>query len=680
MTQRNYLLIFCMGFILQVNPMQTLFFSPSNTFAANNWSQQDELTASTRSQFDDFGYSTTLSADGNVAIAGSIGFSSGQGAVYLFTRQGTTWSPQGGAVTVAGGAANDKFGCSVSLSADGGTVIVGARGKNSGQGAAYVFTRSGSALTDQVELTRSDVAAMDDFGVSVALSGDGNTAIVGAEGKNSAYIFIRSGSVWSQQGSPLTPSGASTGYQFGFSVSLSADGNTALVGAPGKESGKGAAYIYTRSGATWSFKSELAPSAVLATDDSFGYSVAISADGNTALIGAVNRNAGQGNAYVFVRSADDWVQEGDALASHSGSAGDNFGLSVSLSGDGNTALIGAVGRSSITGSSYIFTRTSSIWNEQAELTANNGVENDNFAFSTALSSDSSTAAFGAIGTDTFSGSLYIFVQPLKPTVTTVDPITNITPTSATGGGNVTSDGGAAINSRGVCWSPSPDPTTSDSCTSDGSGTGVFTSYISNLLQATTYHVRAFATNIAGTAYGSDVSFSTNAILNVTLAGTGTGTGTVHSNSPDINCSSGTCSRSYPYGTPVTLSAVPGLRSVFPGWQGSCSNPSGDCNVTMDSGRSVLATFNVDPAFAVWIDPGTNYYNKISTAYQSSGSTAYIKSCNIEIIDDLSFDQKKTIRLSGGYKADFLTRSGYTVIEGKMTISSGVVTVENLVIR
>jgi hypothetical protein len=460
---------------------------------------------------------------------------------------------------------------------------------------------------------------------------------------------------------------------------LSADGNTALIGAPGKDSGKGAAYIYTRSGATWSFKSLLTTSDALADNDSYGYSVAISADGNTALIGAENRNSGQGCAYVFVLSGDNWIQQGEAMASKDGSAGDNFGLSVSLSGDGNTALIGAVGRSSITGAAYIFTRSSSLWTEQAELIANNGVENDNFAFSTALSADSSTAACGAIGTDTFSGSLYI-LQPLKPTVATTNPITNITPASATGGGNVTSDGGAAITSRGVCWSTSADPTTSDSCTSDGSGTGVFTSNISNLLQATTYHVRAFASNLAGTAYGNDVSFSTNAILNVTLAGSGTGTGTVHSTTPDINCSGGTCSSSYPYGTPVTLTADPGLRSVFAGWQGNCSNPSGDCNVTMDSGRAVLATFNADPAFAVWIDPGANYYNKISTAYQSTGSTAYIKSCNIEITEDLSFGQNKSIHLSGGYKADFLTRSGFTVIKGKMTISSDVVTVENLVIR
>jgi len=128
---------------------------------------------------------------------------------------------------------------------------VGAYGKSASpkaNGSAYVFTRSGTAWTQQQELTASDAAYGDFFGYSVGLSSDGNTALVGAYVKNSgqgaAYVFSRSGAVWTQQ-QELTASDAAANDYFGRSVTLSSDGNTALVGASGKNSRQGAAYVFT---------------------------------------------------------------------------------------------------------------------------------------------------------------------------------------------------------------------------------------------------------------------------------------------------------------------------------------------------------------------------------------------------------------------------------------------------
>jgi hypothetical protein len=664
-----------------VTPLFILFiqvvipYGGSLAFAANPWTQQAKLSAAGGAASDVFAFSASLSADGNVAIVGAKGRNTGQGAAYIFTRSGSTWV-QRAELTDSGGVAHDDFGNSVALSADGGTALVGARGKNTGQGAAFVFTGSGSSWTRQEELTASDGAAKDDFGISVALSADGNTALVGAEGKNSAYVFTRSGSVWSQQGGALTPSDGAAGDHFGFAVALGADGGTALVGAIGKNTGQGKAYVFTRSASAWGQQGELTAGDGSA-GDGFGVSVGLGANGGTALIGASGKNSGQGAAYVFTRSGSTWTQQGGALTAHDGVAPDDFGWAVALSADGDTALIGADGKSSSRGAAYIFTRTGADWTEQAEVSDVFGADGDYFGYSVALSADGATAVCGAIGTNGLTGSLYVFVE--KPTVVTAAPISNITSITATGGGNVTLAGWASVTSKGVCWSTSADPTIADSCTVDGTGTGEFTSSITGLSPATTYHVRAYATNTAGTAYGDDVTFSTNAVLSVNLAGPGVGT--VHFSTPDINCSSGTCTQSYPYASSVTLTATEGLRSRFSGWQGSCSNPSGDCVLTMNAVRAVQADFAIDPAYGVWNDPGTIYYGSIGAAYLAavSGVTT-IKAGRLELTGDINFNRGKSIKLSGGYDSSYLNNSGYTTVKGKVSVSTGSVTVNKLIIR
>ena len=393
--------------------------------------QQATLTASDGAAGDFFGMAVAF--DGDTALVGAPNRSSYQGAAYVFVRTGTRWSQQGGALTASDGAVGNQFGSAVALSGD--TALVGAPNRSSYQGAAYVFTRTGTPWSQQGgALTASDGAAGDGFGHAVALSGD--TALVGADGRNSAngaaYVFVRSGATWSQQGGALTESGGASGDEFGYAVALS--GDTALIGDSGRtvrgNAAQGAAYVFVRSGATWSQQGALTASGGAAADE-FGNSVALS--GDTALIGApqhaVGGNDNQGAAYVFVRSGASWSQQGGALTATGGAAYDWFGWSVAL--DGDTALIGAptrtVGGNTHQGAAYVFTRTGTSWSPQGgALTASDGAANDEFGWSVALAG--STALIGvlnhAVGSNADQGSAYVISPP------------TITPSVAAGQGTI----------------------------------------------------------------------------------------------------------------------------------------------------------------------------------------------------------------------------------------------------
>jgi hypothetical protein len=293
------------------------------------------------------------------------------------------------------GAAGDYFGFSVALQGD--TALIGASNKtvsaHLGQGAAYVFTRSGGAWSQQAELTGSDGAATDRFGQSVAL--DGDTALIGASYKTvsghsaqgAAYVFTRIVGGWTQQ-AELTGSDGADADLFGYSVAL--DGDTALIGARLKtvngHSTQGAAYVFTRSGGVWSQQAEMTGSDG-ASGDYFGCSVAL--DGDTALIGAsyktVSGHLAQGAAYVFTRSGSVWTQQAE-LTGSDGANDDTFGWSVAL--DADTALVGAFTKTmnghNAQGAVYAFTRSGGAWSQRAELTGSDGATTDYFGWSVAL--------------------------------------------------------------------------------------------------------------------------------------------------------------------------------------------------------------------------------------------------------------------------------------------------------
>jgi uncharacterized protein (TIGR03437 family) len=399
----------------------------------NNHVQQQQLLANDGAANEGFGFSVALSGDTVVVGAGSddIGANADQGSAYVFTRNGGVWTLQQKLIA-NDGSAGDFFGISMALSGD--TVVVGAFedaiGANTAQGSAYVFTRSGGVWTLQQKLTAGDGGTNDLFGRSVAISGE--SVVVGAGGYNdfqgAAYVFTRSGTVWTQQ-QRLTANDGAAFDVFGLSVAIS--GDTVVVGAPdviSANESQGSAYVFTRSGTAWTQQQKLTASDG-APGDHFGISVALS--GDTAVVGAniedIGPNADQGSAYVFTRSGTAWIQQ-QKLTANDGAPGDHFGISVALSGD--TVVVGAniddVGTNADQGAAYVFTRSitpgGAVWTQQQRLIADDGAAGDVFGVSVAISGD--TVVVGApsddIGANANQGSAYAFVSPACQTIT-LDP-------------------------------------------------------------------------------------------------------------------------------------------------------------------------------------------------------------------------------------------------------------------
>jgi hypothetical protein len=331
------------------------------TQAGGTWLQQGvKLTGGGEIGAGGFGYSVALSADGNTALVGGHRDNSFIGAGWVFTRSGGTWKQEGSKLTGGGEDGAGSFGVDVTLSADGNTALVGGPDDDDGVGAVWVFARSGGTWSQQgAKLTGSGESGSGGFGGGVAVSSDGNTALVGGPFDNAssevgaAWVFTRSGGVWSQQGSKLTGAGVPAGGWFGWSAALSGDGNTALIGSYPDSSFAGATWVFTRSGGTWSPQS--APVGGGASGGSyFGYGVALSSDGNTAVVGGPADNGNRGATWVFSRSGATWTQQGSKLTGSDASGTAYVGVSVSVSAAGNTVLAGGPGDSGNAGAAWVF--------------------------------------------------------------------------------------------------------------------------------------------------------------------------------------------------------------------------------------------------------------------------------------------------------------------------------------
>ncbi|MCK4341950.1 MAG: hypothetical protein KAY37_09535 [Phycisphaerae bacterium] len=321
-----------------------------------------------------------------------------------------------GKLLAGDGAADDRFGYSVDISGD--VAIIGAiydDDNGSDSGAAYVFRYNGSNWVQEQKLTASDGAADDWFGLSAAISGD--LAVIGAHpdvyysGTGAAYVFRYNGSAWIEE-AKLESGGGSNGDWFGHSVAIL--GNRVLVGAPLDSQGGtwvGAAYVFRYDdGVGWVQEQKLQASGGQGWDE-FGWSVSLS--GDVALIGAFgddDKGTTSGSAYVFRYNGSSWIQEQKLLASD-GAANDRFGDSVAVWGD--VALIGAYGdddNGSSSGSAYVFRYNGSNWAEEQKLTASDAAGEDQFGLQfVAISGEA--ALIGARGNDdngSSSGSAYVF--------------------------------------------------------------------------------------------------------------------------------------------------------------------------------------------------------------------------------------------------------------------------------
>jgi hypothetical protein len=455
---------------------------------------------------DGFGASVALSGDGNTLAVGApqedssaTGIGGDQtsnsatesGAVYVFVRSAGSWTQQA-YIKASNTDSYAYFGRAISLSVDGNTLAVGAPGESSnaigingdqankslgGSGAIYVYTRSADMWTQQAYVKASNNRAVAtlaafNFGGSLTLSGDGNTLAVSAVGENSnaagingdqsnalapyagaVYVFARSAGVWRQQ-AYVKASNTDANDQFGWSVALSFDGNTLAVGAyledsnafgingdqnTNTASASGAVYIFARDGSvtrtagTWTQQAYVKASNNR-SGFNFGYSLALSGDGNTLAVGAVREDSdatgingdqingfagGAGAVYVYTRNSVTWSQQAYVKASNTDIA-DDFGISVVLSGDGNTLAVGALGESSnesgingdqsnnlasLAGAVYVFARNVGVWKQQTYVKSSNTEAGDRFGYAIALSVNGNTLAVSAVGE--YSGAIGI---------------------------------------------------------------------------------------------------------------------------------------------------------------------------------------------------------------------------------------------------------------------------------
>ncbi len=456
------------------------------TITAHRLAQQAYVKASNTGAGDNLGYSLAL--DGDTLVVGapdedgsgvginppSDNLATIAGAAYIFVRNGATWTQQA-YLKASNAGAGDRFGRSVGISGD--TVVVGADLEDGGgigvtagapnnattgdgagdSGAAYVFVRNGTAWSQQAYMKASNTGISDFFGRSVAISGD--TVVVGAENEDgsgtginptsnegttnsgAAYVFVRNGTAWSQQ-AYVKASNTGNSDNFGSSVALS--GDTLVVGAVQEDGGgigvtagsptdgttgngagdSGAAYVFTRSGTTWTQQAYVKASNTGANDE-FGISVALSdntlavgarseSSNATGINGADNNSASaSGAAHVFTRTGTTWSQQAYIKPSNT-QTGDNFGATIGVDGDilivgtgrddggpfpsedsGATGVNGNDSDNSIvdSGAAYVFRRVGTTWSQQAYVKASNTGGNDLFGTAVAVSGD--TVAVGA---------------------------------------------------------------------------------------------------------------------------------------------------------------------------------------------------------------------------------------------------------------------------------------------
>jgi hypothetical protein len=363
------------------------------------------------------GRSVALSSDGGKAIVGGFDDNNAIGAAWTFARIGGIWN-QGGSKLVGTGATQGfvSQGISAAVSADGKTALIGGNQDHNNLGAAWVYVQTGGVWIQQGDKLVGTNAVSSAFqGRSVALSADGNTGIVGGNGDSNfagaAWVFTRDLGVWTQQGGKLLGTGAVGSAEQGTSVALSSDGSTAIVGGPSDNNGAGAAWVFSQVGDVWTQQGAKLVGTANVGNAQQGSSVALSGDGSTAIIGGWNDNGGTGAAWVFTRVGGMWTQ-GAKLVGMGAVGNASQGSSVSLSGDGNTAVVGGYRDNNSAGAAWIFIRRGIEWLQGgSKLVGTGAIGAAQQGLAVALSADGSTALLGGWQDNSSAGAAWVFTNP-----------------------------------------------------------------------------------------------------------------------------------------------------------------------------------------------------------------------------------------------------------------------------
>lgn len=392
--------------------------------------EERKAIASDRSANDNFGRAVAVDATGTRVIIGAPNAdetsTSNNGAVYIFRRDGSTWTQE--AILNQATTNNQYFGDSVAIDDTGTRIVIGMYGFNSAQGCVYVYTRSGTSWNLEVQLQSTNDQNDDRFGFSVACNSDCSWIITGAPRNNSGstrsgtvYTWRRDGTIWFEENKLIQNDPVNNDY-FGYSVALDQTGTRAIVGAyladPSAISSAGSAYVFLRTGNVWAQEAKLVASDS-STNAQFGFAVDMDSSGQRVVIGAnlatVSALTTAGAAYIFQRSGTNWTQEVKLIPSDLATA-DNFGTSVAISGDGLKVVIGAPFQNpsaiADAGCVYVFNKIAFEWLQETKVTASDLQASDNFGYALDLSEDSGRLIVGAFNEDpsgtSNAGSSYIY--------------------------------------------------------------------------------------------------------------------------------------------------------------------------------------------------------------------------------------------------------------------------------
>lgn len=337
------------------------------TLRANGkWHQDAKLVGTGATGVAWQGWSVAISADGTTALVGGPQDNAGAGAAWVFTRGiSGTWKQQ--AKIVGSGAIDPALqGSSVALSGDGNTAVLGGSGDHGGIGAIWIFTRNGTSWTQSVKRIGTGAVGNASQGKSVAISSDGKAVVVGGpnddSGNGAAWVFAVNGNgVWIQQGSKLVGDSAVGAAGQGGSVSISdkgaTDGAIILVGGSNDNSNQGATWSFARVSGNWTQLGSKLVGSGASGNAAQGSSVAVSGDGMTALIGGLGDNGYLGAAWTFTRKGATWTQLGAKLAGTDAVTNAYQGNSVALSDNGATAIVAGMQDSLNQGAAWIYART-----------------------------------------------------------------------------------------------------------------------------------------------------------------------------------------------------------------------------------------------------------------------------------------------------------------------------------
>lgn len=384
------------------------------------------------------GMDTTMSADGSTLVATAQMDDSGEGSAYIFTNDNGVWQ-FATKLKASDAASPDEFGCNAAVSSDGGVVVVGAYRKNTYDGCAYVYVRSGTSwtgtTTENAQLSNGNTHVNDNFGQTVAISGDGNTIACAAPHYNGfrghVYVFKKPGGGWSGtlgEDAILTNSNNADEHYLGVSLVMNNDGSLIVVGAYGQDSYRGRAYVFHADGAAWSgthTEDAVLQMTTRSANDYFGINCAISGDGSIIACGAMLNSSdnSKGAAYVFTKPGSAWTGTltPDAVCTASDRANNDKlasgqGRGLALNGDGSVLFAGSENHSSSRGKVYVFAPTtwSGNLNEDCMITALDGEDYDYFGNALSCSSDGGILAVGANQvTKSLSdqGAVYILGRP-----------------------------------------------------------------------------------------------------------------------------------------------------------------------------------------------------------------------------------------------------------------------------